>query len=375
MRREYIFLVILLIIALLFRMPHLFDKELGTDEKLTIRNAQSFKHISSLFNINSVLVGDVNPPLFFIILGIPLWIFDSVVTLKIAVVLMGLLGILLFYFFSRLFLGEKKSLLITILYSFNPMQIILSQHLRAYVLLLSLFILSLYFLYKYIYFKEEKYLIYTILVYIVSMYVHYYSILFIGTGVFTILYNSYLKKIKIEKRLVYYILSFSLLIIPSLLLLKHQISVLFADKTKFIITPEIVPYPLYKMSVMIDYSSVMQSFSFIIILSPIIFLLALYGGFKLFKFDKSKSIFLFINFILPYAILSVAGFFTAVHSFRYLMFLLPLYIFFMGYGIISLKNLWLRYSVYGIIILGWLWIMLYYFSIVSIYHWNNYIAI
>jgi len=375
MRKEYAFLIILLIVAFLFRMPHLFDKEQGTDEKLTIRNAQNFKHISSLFNINSVLVGDVNPPLFFMILGMPLWIFDSVATLKIIVVLMGLLGILLFYFFSRLFLDENKSLLITILYSFNPMQIILSQHLRSYVLLLSLFILSLYFLYKYIYFKEEKYLIYTFLVYVISMYIHYYSILFIGAGIFTILYNLYLKNIKMERRLVYYAISLILLIIPSLLLLKHQISILFADKTKFIITPEIVPYPLYKMSLMVDYSAVMQSFSFILILFPIIFLLALYGGLKIFKFNKDKAIFLFINFILPYLVLSLAGFFAAVHSFRYLMFLLPLYIFFVGYGIINLKNLWLRYSLFIAIILGWFWIILYYFSIVTIYHWNTFIAL
>ncbi len=375
MKREYVILGVIILASLLLRLPHLTDKEKGTDEKLTINSAHTFTNISSFKNIFESMPHEVNPPLFFIILSGFLLLYDSIVLIKVVVVIIGVLSLIPFYLLIRDMFNKNKALIFTFVYAINPMHVILSQHLRSYVLIFFLFNLSLYFLYKFLINKKQTYFVYLLITYLVSMYVHYYSVLFTMAGGLTILYRHYIHKIKINKRMILLSILAFLLIIPSLLLLKAQINVLYSDKTKFVITPEIIPYPLYKMSLMVDVSTALESFPYLMIAFPLLLLLAAYGFYRLYKYSKFKTYFLTINFLTPYVVLSIAGLIWAIHSFRYITFLLPLYITFFMYGLVNIRNNVFRNLIAITVFICWLVVLVYYFNIVTIYHWNTFIAV
>ena len=257
-----IFIFCILIIALLIRLPHLFDKEKGTDEKLSIRNAEIIKNFNfSLKDYAKVMPHEANPPLFFIILAISLIFYNSIVSLKIVVLIISLLSIIAFYILSKEIFGDKFALFSTLLYSLNPIHLILSQHIRTYILLFLLFNLSLYFLYRLLIKGDKKSQVYLIILNIISIYIHYYSVLFIISEVITAIF--FYKTIKKDiKSYIISIIIIGLMAIPAIILLKTQLNYTSGwglEKVTFLT----LGYPLYKFSLMVDVSTIIKKFPYI----------------------------------------------------------------------------------------------------------------
>ena len=146
MKGKAIFFLIL-VLALGLRLPHLDDRQLGIDEESSIRVAKLIEGSSYSFAYPYIpLPNEQTPPLFFHLLAITLFIRDSITSMRILMVLIGILSIIIFYILARKIFDEKFALFSMFLYSINPMHLIYSQHLRVYILLTLLFPLSLYFL-------------------------------------------------------------------------------------------------------------------------------------------------------------------------------------------------------------------------------------
>ena len=371
-------LIFVLVLGLVLRLPHLFDKEQGTDEKLSIRNAHTFidftKH-NTVERLYNALPNEVNPPLFFILLGLFLRIYDSVVVLKIFGVFIGVLSILVFYFLVKKLFDKRFALFSTFLYAMSPAHIIYSQHIRAYIFQILLFVLALYLLHEFLYKKNLKSLVYLTLVYIISFYSHYYSMLFVGSISLTVLLFYLIdRKIKILHYLVSLIVFF-IAAIPGVILLNMQRLKLEQSPVNFLKLYE-VPYPFYKLSLMTDVSTTLKNFPYLFVIFFLIVILTGYGLFRLYnETDKRRLIFIGANLIAPYAVLTLVGFFWPISSFRYLMFLLPVHVMTFSYGLFNIRNKLLRNILLGILLVGWAVVIWYYYSIATTFRWPEHIAI
>ena len=103
-----------------------------------------------------------------------------------------------------------------------------------------------------------------------------------------------------------------------------------------------------------------------------VFLGFLFGAYKMYKRKKKETLFILLSLILPILILTIVGLFFPVYSFRYLTFLVPLYIIPIAYlskfkkkGLIAL----------GIISILWILVLIQYYSIVTIPYWATHFAI
>ncbi|GEM_PF-1912969 len=383
MRTNYrLILLGIFLLALFIRLPHLFDKEQGTDESLSIKNAEIAYNIHSVYAIPDFFLHfyqysphEVNPPLFFFLIGMSLHLYHSLTTLKILLVTTGILTLLIFYLLARTLFPRNFALFATFFYAINPFHIILSQHIRAYIFLILLFQLFLYSLYQFLIKKKHHSLYFLILTGTAAIYTHYYACLFIASAGLVVLLFSLLTK---NRTIFLHYFAANILIgilaIPALLLLKKQATHLYNGQLP-LLTPKFILYPLYKLSLAADVSTVLTQFPYLLILFPLSILLALYGIISLYKKDRPLCFFTTINFCFPYLILTLFGFFFPIFLFRYLLFLLPLYILLISFGLWNIPNTLLRNSLCALIILCWLRIILFYYSITTTYHWPLAIAI
>ena len=371
------FLIMLLVLGL--RLPHLDDRQKGIDEDNSIMLAKLIDGQYSLTYPYVPLPNEKTPPLYFHILAISLFIYDSILSMRLLMVLIGIMSIIMFYLLAKKLFNENFALFSMFICAINPMHIVYSQHIRAYILLTLLFPLFLYYLYKFLFEGHSRYLIYLTLISVISFYCHYFAILFIIGGAVTLFIFYFLKT---NIKLSYYFISLlmlGVLAIPGLLLAIQQFVEykVLGDSWVImpLITPSIVPYPLWKFSVMADVSTTLSGFPYVALLFPLLLGLAAYGAFLLYKENKDKFLFLALSFSLPYILYAVAGFLFPIFSFRYITFLLPVYVIFFSYGLFKIKNKILKLILLFILIAGWAIVIAFYYSILKIPYWGAYIAV
>lgn len=377
-------LFLILIIALALRLPHLFDKEFGIDERGTTIEAKIIKESASLKYLYTLPteVNEINPPLFFNVLGLSLYLYDSIATLRIFVLIIGLLSIIMFFLLVKSLFNERMALFSTFLYAITPMHIIYSQHVRVYIFLFLLFTLSMYFLQKFLFYKDSKSLLYLGIIYAVSIYSHYYTMLFmLGNGVTVIIFYYLNRDIKLS-RYIYLAFIVLLLSIPALLLLKFQFQTYMANGgTQWsggimpILTVKGILYPVYKYSVMADVSTTLKNFPYVFALFPLLIGLSIYGAIKLYKHSIEKFIFICCNMVFPYIFYVIIGFIWPLFSFRYLTFFLPAYVLLFSYGLFNIRNKYLKWILLALLIVGWLIVIFYYYDIIQYRLWGEHIAI
>ena len=377
MKRKAIFFLIL-ILALCLRLPHLNDKQLGIDEIGSINQAQFIHSSYSLTYPYVPLPNEETPPLYFHLLAFPLSIYNSIISMRLLMVLIGILSIIMFYLLAKKIFNEDFALFSMFLYAINPMHIIYSQHMRVYILLTLLFSLSLYFLYKFLIEQNFRSLIYLTIVYAISLYTHYHVIWYLFGGGITVLIFYFLKK---NVKLSHYFMSIwvlAILFIPGLLLFIQQFAeygLVEGFNIMPVITPSIVLYPLWKYSVMADVSTTLSSFSYVALLFPLLLGLAAYGAFLLYKENKDKFVFILSSFFVPYILYAAAGFILPIFSFRFITYLLPLYVMLFSYGLFKIKNKILKLILLLVLAAGWAIVIAFYYSILKIPYWGAYIAV
>ena len=292
------------------RLPNLTDSEYGTDEDLSILDARLINDSPFGTYLYKPLPTEVNPPLFFHILALALFVKDSVATLKILMVIIGLLGIMAFYMLAKRLFNEKIALFSTFLYAINPMHIIYSQHIRSYIFLFFLFALSLYFLHKFLFELDSKSLFYLGLIYFLSVYSHYHTMLFMAGGLATVLLFYWQNKNTKLKDYIILGITIFILAIPSMIFLWQQFSVFSALGGTDVwpkLTPTVAFYPLWKYSVMTDVSTTKENFPYLFALFPLLIGFAVYGSFLLYKQHKEEFIFIITNLSVPYITFTIAG--------------------------------------------------------------------
>ena len=371
-------LFFILILALGLRLPHLLDKEYGTDEEASIYDAKLIKDSSPFTYFFSSIPYELSPPVFFHILALALIAYDSVITLKILMVVFGMLGIIVFYLLAKNLFNERFALFATFLYAVNPMHIIYSQHIRSYIFIFLLYTLSLYFMHKFLFKKDSQSLIYLGITYVLAAYTHYWTMLFMAVGFVTVLLFYYLDKdTKIKQYIIFGIIIF-ILAIPALLLLQEQFSIhnaLGITNLWPTLTPKIVPYPFWKYSVMTDVSTTLDNFPYLFAMFPILIGISIYGAYLLYKRKKKECIFIVSSLSAPFIIYTSIGFVWPVYSFRYITYLLIPYVLLYSYGLFNVKNKALRIALIITLLAGWTYIIYYYYDISQFYLWSEHIAV
>lgn len=377
MKAKYILFGIL-ILALILRLPNLIDKEYGTDEEASIFDARLINDsppFTYIFNPNPY---ELSPPLFFHILALALMVSDSVITLKILMVIFGILGIIVFYLLTKNLFDKRFALFATFIYTINPMHIIYSQHIRSYIFVFLLYTLSLYFLQRFLFEKNHKTLIYLGIIYVIAIYTHFTTMLFMAGEFVTVFLFYYLdKNTKIKQYLLFGMIIF-VLAIPSFFFLQEQFT--FHNTLGITdlwpkLTPEIIPYPFWKYSIMSDVSTTRANFPYLFAIFPIIIGISAYSTYLLYKRNKEKFIFIVSNLSVPFIIYTIMGFIWPVYSFRYITFLLPIYVLLYSYGLFSIKNKLVRIILISLLVAGWVIVIIYYHNINQFYLWSEYISL
>lgn len=368
MRRITKVLILILFLALVLRVIHLNDKASGTDEIPSINNSKTiFKEgLSSVKDFG-------NPPGFYYFSGVVL-LLNSIFLLKLTMVLIGLLTIVLAYFITKKILDEKTAIVASFLLSINPMHVLYSQHIRVYILLMLVYLISILLLYKFIKNRDNKSLIFLAAIYAISIYLHYFSAIFILAHIITFFYFTRRDKKLMKKYFIcliiagiaclplvpYFLGQYNYMITQGGLTTIEKLNILHS------------PYPIYKFSSMLDISSTLKLAPYLIITAPLVFFAFIFGSYKMYQKRREESKFILLNFALPIMILALIGLFFPVYSFRYLTYLLPLYLIPIAY-LSKFKKKGLLVLV--VISMLWLLILLQYYFSVNFPKWAIHFAI
>ena len=354
-------LLIILVIALLLRIIHIGDKAPGTDELHSINSSKTIleKGLSEVQDFG-------NPPGFFYFSGIIL-LLNSVLLLKLIMVSLGLLTIFLTYLIVKKLFYEKLALVASFLLAINPMHVLYSQHIRVYILLMVIYLISTLALYNLIKNKDNKNLILIIFTYAAAIYLHYFSAVFILAHIITLFYFARRDK-RLMKKYVLALFITGIICLPLIPYFLWQYNYMITQGGLTTLNKLNVldsPYPIYKFSSMMDISSTLQLAPYLIITAPLVFLAFLFGSYQLYNKKRKEMLFILLSLILPILILVLIGLFFPVYSFRYLTYLLPLYII----PIAQLSKNKKGIICLGVIVLLWILILIQYYSMVITKGW------
>ncbi|MEW6295738.1 MAG: hypothetical protein AB1467_05625 [Candidatus Diapherotrites archaeon] len=381
MKKETKILIFLFIVAFLLRAINIDQKKFGVDEVITFKYSESFKAM------DYALKNDYYPPLFYAIIFV-LRRFFSVIALRVIFILIALAGIAFFWFALKEFFPKNKELvwISILLIVFNPLHIAYSSHLRHYIILITLFALSAYLIGRLLRLKDikekRKILWFLSLTYVMLVYLHYVTALFIIFSELIFLFLFVFKKSFAEVKKYWKIIAvFIILIMPIFIFAPTQIkkfesSHLFGAKTENNLTA--LFYNIYKLVIGIN----INSFFYLMILpvsAIVIFIFIIlfsYGLILTVKSRKREPKFFLITFVLS-IILSAFLYIIApmLGSFRYYTFLIFNSMFFVALSIDSVNNKNLKFFIISLIILIYFVIFLNYSNIILLEDWNKYFGL
>ncbi|MFX0072855.1 MAG: glycosyltransferase family 39 protein, partial [Candidatus Hermodarchaeota archaeon] len=137
-------LYIFLSISIYLRLINIISEQLWEDEAISIAIATSSN--SSFW---TKVIGDIHPPLYYIILRGWILIFGkSIFSVRLLSVLFSILTLPILYLIGKEIINENLGLIIIFLYSISPFSIFFANEVRSYSLIHFLFTLSLYFAIK-----------------------------------------------------------------------------------------------------------------------------------------------------------------------------------------------------------------------------------
>ncbi|MBS3144207.1 glycosyltransferase family 39 protein [Candidatus Woesearchaeota archaeon] len=374
--KVYLVLILILIVALLLRVYNIDAKADGTDEKWSFIMTDQIVDGTFLQNVGT----HAHVPLFYVFLA-PFWWLSgkSILVLRLLMILLGLISIIVTFFFAKKIFNEKIALLTAYLLALSPFHLIYSQHIRAYALLMIMCIGAIIIMMKYL--KDEKIigLIGLTAIYIAAFYIHMFAAFFVFAqySIFLVLKITKETKIKIKPIIISGIITALgwALWIP---FFKEQYNLNItqgAIKTITTLNPIHVPYTWYKYAVAMDFSYALKNHFSVIILAVGLVGLAIYGLYKIWKTGKKEFIIMAGNVALPVVFLAAIGIFFPVYSFRYVSYLVPLFMMLVAKSLIEIQNAKVRYTALTIITIIWLIVLKVYWSVFIEYKWGLEFAI
>ena len=376
MKRTIKILLIILLIATLLRGYQLHNKEFGTDEDWSIKQTEQVLDGSFFEHAGK----HAHPPLFYTILA-PLWTVSnqSVMMLRLLMVCFSLASIYLIFLLGKKICSEKTGLLAAALLAFSPFHIMYSQHIRSYILLMCLAIITTILLINYVQKRRTSIAVSLVILYIAMFYLHTLTAFFILTH-FIILGILWIGKeytINIKEVIIAGIITavgMALWLPVFIMQYTHNITE-GAIKTLSTLNPLHVPYVLYKYAVGMDISAAIKSHPYAIALAAVIISFVGFGCWKTLKQKRKNGIILCGSLFLPTILLAVMGIFFPVFSFRYVSYLLPLFIVLFAKGINEIKNKKLRWVIIMITIVIWLLVIQAYWLAFIVYKWGHSFAL
>jgi len=342
---------------------------LGVDEDWTIKISQGY---GTAWDFSS---SNYYPPLFFFSL-VPLIGSFGVLGSRIAFALLATLSILLFYSLARQYFNEKKALVATTLFSFNPLFVFYSVQLRHYLPLMFLF-LVLFCLFERLMekFSRRDSLLFSAAG-TVMVYLHYLSWVYIAA--FFMFAVVFLRKKKEFKKYVAMFLIPVILFLPIVPLMLSQVSQYseskyFSGGVSFDALN--YPYTFYKFAAGVNISSATEFLPLLVPFVAIVLFIALLG-FYCFSREKSArgqlAVFVFGCSLVFFFIGSLKS--SILFGYRYLFPLMPLFSLFLAGGIFWFKG-WKRLALIVLILSGWIAALSYYYSVSQLPDWNFFIGL
>lgn len=351
-------LILLIVIALVLRLYQLADHYPGIDESLTFDIAVDLQGEGYGF-------GYFHPPLFFILMNaLSGW---GVFFPRLLMVVFSILTMVVAYMLAKDIFDERTGIVVAALLAFNPMSLVYAQHARPYAILMFLYMASLFFLHRLIARFEKRQAFFLAATYIAAIYIHFISVFFIAGQFLTVMAIYFLGRkrlLDINIGMRWFLLSIAIAGL-SLLPLIYNISGSYSSYSQ---TPKVwfgdispggIIYPFYKFSVMSNISATVN-FPYVLFLFPLIGILFIYGMIRMIR-ERVTFAFLASNFFLVFIIYLLFSLYIPIYYFRYLSYLLPLFLIFVARGIDLEKK---RFQVIlALILISWVLVDLYYYSV------------
>lgn len=281
--------------------------------------------------------GEFNPPLFYIVEHLMLYLSSSEAALRIIPAVSGIATIVIFYFIGTTLKNEKFGIILSFIIATLPFHIIYSQEARAYTLMLFFISVALYSFIKVSKDNDNqlKWWISTGVFSSLAFWTHFYSIIFI-LGIFIFALFVHRKQIK---NVVISIATFAILSLPLLIVMKD----LFLIRT--------ASAPTYGIQGVSIITVTLSSFFIDNILLIIIFLFLLVSGhYIMYQKDPYLSKFFITTTVI--AIFTSIYLSTKIPMLpRYLIILLPLVLIPIVYSLYN-SNKIITYGILGIFLIG-----------------------
>jgi mannosyltransferase len=324
-RKCYLILIIFLtIIGALLRLFHISNDSFWLDEAMTA----IFTNLSFIdYWTYLVRLGDVHPPLFYLLEKIPLFFGHAEIHYRIFPAIFGILTIPVFYMVGEKLFNRDVGLIMAILLTFSKFHIFYSQDARMYTMLLFLISIAFYFYIEAI--NDDRLLSWLSFGIFSSfaIWTHFLAILIISVLLgYALLIKFYkLRPVQEYKNVAILLGLIFCLSIPLLLIAKD----LFLVRTSS-------GYPLWGSSGFYFLIEILISFTTNypeeIFLLSILFLL---GALWLFYDSKSKFIFVFSILVTVTVLFTILSYYLNMMP-RYLIMILPLVYGIIGYSSIPL---------------------------------------
>ncbi len=179
--REIVIIIFLILILVSISLPKIFQFPFFDDEAFTYTVSSN-----SISGIIDYLKGDIAAPLFYVICSFLLGIkkgfpIDIEPFLRLPFLLIGLINILLFYAFSRLWFNKNHSIPAALFFSISYITLNFSTVARFYSLILFLSILGYYSVERFIRKPGFNWMLLFFVTNLINIYIHYYTFVFFLT--------------------------------------------------------------------------------------------------------------------------------------------------------------------------------------------------
>ena len=177
--------LIIMCITIYLRLINIISEQLWEDEAISIAIAGS-----SFDNFWPVVIGDIHPPMYYLILrGWILLFGNSVFSCRLLSAVFSILTMPVLYLIGKEIKDEKLGMIIIFLYSISPFSVFFANEVRAYSLIHLLFTVCLYFTIKCLKTSNNsKNFIYLGITGICLIYTHYMGFIYYGILLIGIIY-------------------------------------------------------------------------------------------------------------------------------------------------------------------------------------------
>lgn len=311
-RKEKIFILSILLLALILRLLALTRHDFWFDEAFTWEISKlPAKQLLGAF------IFDNNPPFYYLIIHFILKINQSEVWIRLPSLIANIATIPAIYYFGKKFLTLKTGKIASILFALSPLSIYLTTEARPHSLAVPLLMFLVYAFFNLIEKLTLKKILGFLIISTLSLYTQYYFVLVLITFVGIVQFRKKLQRVKISVIVILPLL----ILLPWVLISKNVIhNVCWCPST-------ILSLPSSLVSPTVSGVSIVTLRSFIHLPFPYIILFSSSASISLIFFFKGlmKNKLLSAIYIIPLVSLSLAGLTLPVFSPKAFSIFIPLF--------------------------------------------------